>query len=497
MTRRSMTRATTAVALIAIGAVLAACGSAKTASGPARIKLTGSASAVQGASRAGGNGVAAVASKRAANDIALGAPEASGAAPAIGRPFAPTVYEVRGTLPALEGDAQAWRLPARSKIATNQVSALAKAFGLTSPAVAVPEDEGGGWRVGTNDGSGPSLTVSADAAGSWSYFGGGDLSVSAVGCATSLPAPAAGTDDTAATPTKNVLGECPAPALPTPPVGVPSEPDAKANAIALAKTLGIDVDAADVESFGDEYARNINVYGRLGSVRNPLGLSIGYGSEGRITFASGSLVVPVKADRYPRIGTAAAVAALKAGQVGWFGGPAIETVTNDAIAAKGVATGAGVASPGSSGSAVEASGDAVQTAPTTPAPAPDGTAPELTCEAADACTIGPVPAPGSTPAPSTPAPIEVTPRVVGITGATEALLEVFGADGEIWLLPAYDLTTDDGGVVVPAISETYVEILTPSEGGDGGVPVPKGAPGVEPQPAPAAGAPSGAPTTAG
>ena len=480
MNRRSMKRVTMTVALVAIGAVLAACGSATTARGPARIKLTGSASAVPGASAVSG-GVATAASKRAANDTAS---EASAAAPAIGRPFAPTVYEVRGTLPALDGDAQAWHYPARSKIAANQVSALAKAFGLTSPVTTVPEDQGGGWRVGTSDGSGPSVTVSADATGSWSYFGGGDLAVSAVGCATPLPAPGAGTDDTAA-PTKDLLGECPALAPPTPPVGVPNEPDAKAKAIALAKTLGIEVDAADVESFGDEYARSVNLYGRLGSVRNPVGLSIGYGAEGRITYASGSLVAPVKADRYPRIGTAAAVDALKAGQVGWFGGPAMETAAGG-VTAKGVATGAGVAVAGSSGPAIEAGGNAVQATPAPPAPAPDESAPELTCGAADACTTVPA-----------PTPIEVTPRVVGITGASEALLEVFGADGEIWLLPAYDLTTDDGGVVVPAIDQSYVEILTPSEGGDGGAPLPKGSPGVEPQPAPAAGESNGTPTTGG
>jgi len=490
MTRRSMTtrrmmRLTATVALVAIGGLLAACGSAKTATRPARIKVTGGASAQPAASAPGGGvvaPVAAAASKRAASDGASDASEPSGAA-VVGRPFGPIVYEVRGTLPALDGDAQAWHYPAKAKITANQVATLAKALGLTGAVEVVAEDEGGGWRVGPRDGSGASLTVDPDAAGSWSYSGGADLLLAPAGCATPLPVPAtdqpaAGTGQPDAPVTKNLLGDCPTLAPPAAPVGVPTEPDARAKAVALAKTLGIDIDPADIESFGDDYARNVAIYARLGGVRNPLGMSVSYGAEGRISYASGSLVAPVKADRYPRIGTTAAVDAVKAGSIGWFGGPVMEAGgTTNTVRAPGIATVAGGNAPASE-----------------PGATPDESAPELTCEAVKSCETPP-----STPAPRPSAvqPIEVTPRVVGINAANEALLEVFGADGEVWLLPAYSLVTDDGGLVVPAIDQSYVDILTPNEGGDGSpVTAPAGKPGVEPQPAPAVGGPDGASTDA-
>jgi hypothetical protein len=71
-----------------------------------------------------------------------------------------------------------------------------------------------------------------------------------------------------------------------------------------------------------------------------------------------------------------------------------------------------------------------------------------------------LPPPTTEPIPVTtvvPEPVEVT-----ITAAGEALFPIYGADGVVWLLPAYDLKMADGGrMVVPAIDSSFVEEVQP------------------------------------
>ncbi|WP_430382473.1 hypothetical protein [Streptomyces sp. P10-4] len=74
-----------------------------------------------------------------------------------------TRYVARGELPEGPGSAPVYE--PRAEVGREQVVRLAKALGFE----AAPVAEGRVWRVGGQDGSGPSLKVNRDAPGSWSF----------------------------------------------------------------------------------------------------------------------------------------------------------------------------------------------------------------------------------------------------------------------------------------------------------------------------------------
>ena len=119
--------------------------------------------------------------------------------------------------------APSWYFPVGEVATTEQIAALAAAFGVEGPVREIPADMGGGFQVGAADSSGDSINVSTDAMQSWWYSRlRGHLHRSTCDM---YPAgdPMANTD----TP---VLPECdPA----TPPAGVPTAAEAEA----LAKQL--------------------------------------------------------------------------------------------------------------------------------------------------------------------------------------------------------------------------------------------------------------------
>ena len=520
-----------AVAAAALAAVLAACGSVGSAGsstvasppgkGPAKIRI------------AGGGGAAT----RSATAAAPAAADAKIAGGPLGMPYRPTTYEVRGTLPALDGDAQAWSYPAGdASVTAPGVGKLARALGVDGPVALVPADEGGGFRVGPNDGSGPMLNVSADALGSWWYSA--LMAPTAVSCVGSVGI-AEGGSGVPVAPTTIALGDCGAP---TPPDGVPSVDEAKAAAAQLAKAIGATVDAADIEVSGDGYGRYAAMYERLGGIRSPLAMSASWGAKGMLQYANGNLAKPVKADRYPRIGTQAALDALKAGDTGWFDGP-VPLAAGAAvdIVDAGRATAGPANASGASGGA--AGGAAIGGAPCDPAaicvaphqPAPGevpgfvpscGTtaAPPVPSDARPTCIVPtgptptcapnePAPAPGvatrAAEPPCVASPVETaappadgspeitieppvadkTPIVTTITDVREAFVQVYGIDGEVWLLPGYEfVTTDNGSIVLPAVDKSYVEVVQPTptgEPGAKGLPVPETGTVVTLAPAPA------------
>ncbi|MFI8092851.1 hypothetical protein ACIF9R_31770 [Streptomyces sp. NPDC086080] len=86
----------------------------------------------------------------------------NGIAPGEPNPYGVT-YRADGTLPGGPGSAPVYR--ARGEVSEQQVLTLAKALGLDGKPVA----EGGTWRIGGQDGSGPALRVDRKAPGSWTY----------------------------------------------------------------------------------------------------------------------------------------------------------------------------------------------------------------------------------------------------------------------------------------------------------------------------------------
>ena len=86
---------------------------------------------------------------------------------------------------------------------------------------------------------------------------------------------------------------------PTPPAGVPGEADALSKAKTLFTKLGYDPADYDFEFYGDEWNANVTAYLLVSGQRTPVSMTVGFGGEGAISWASGSLATPVPGDTYP------------------------------------------------------------------------------------------------------------------------------------------------------------------------------------------------------
>lgn len=438
--RRTLSKAAlVAVAALALGACGSSTGSSAPKGEPARIRIANGAAA--STTLAGGG-----AAPEASGKIAAGAASADMAM----LPFQRTEYVVSGELPTLDGEAPAWHYPAKPAITKAAVASLARSLGLTGDVEEVPADQGGGFRVGAADFSGPVLTVSGDAAGSWFYSGGVDDSVrtTCAGIAKGEPAPDQPVSSdgstgaaTGAEPAATTIADpnC----VQGLPKNVPSDDAARDKAADLAKKLGSSP-FGDIQVTGDDYGRYATWTTKLsGDLANPMAWSAAYGAEGRLVSASGYLVEPQAAAPYPRIGTAAAVKLLQDGTA-FFGG--------GVVAMEGGAAASGAADTGVAGETPPASGTA--TAP----------------GAAPATAVAP-PQPADTPTtvadPNTTMVVETVPdttlppRQVSITGAKAGLYTLYGVDGDLWLVPAYVFVTTDGDITVPAIDQSYVEAVNP------------------------------------
>ncbi|MER6734151.1 hypothetical protein [Streptomyces puniciscabiei] len=197
------------------------------------------------------------------NGIAPGEPDPYGAR-----------YVAQGELPAGPGSAPVYA--PKGEVGKDAVARLAKALGVDGTPVA----EGRIWRVGGKDGSGPSLTVNRDAAGSWTF---------------SRYAP--GTDDC----TKGVLCTHD----PMGPTGAPvSVRKATEAAAPVLKAAGLDdakTDASQV--LGSQRVVNADpVVGGLPTHGWTTGLTVD--RQGELVGGHGLLGAPVKGDTYPVLSAA-------------------------------------------------------------------------------------------------------------------------------------------------------------------------------------------------
>jgi hypothetical protein len=192
-------------------------------------------------------------------------------------------------------------------------------------------------------------------------------------------------------------------------------------------------------------------------------MSVGFGAEGAITWASGSLATPVPAGEYPLVGVEAGLTRLgdQTGYWGgYWGGPAMMTRSVGSAAAGAPtpavaeATGETVLATGGADTVPAQVADTVPVdavADTMPAQIADTVAIEPMCEAAvDAttdCVTEIVPA---------------EPLVVHLTGATLGLTMVWAQDGTVWLLPAYVFAGTDGGqYTVIAVDDAFLDLPEP------------------------------------
>ena len=193
------------------------------------------------------------------NGIAPGEPNPDGA-----------TYRVGGPLPAGPGKAPVYR--ARGEVTQADVARLAKALGVEGTPVA----QGEAWKIGGQDGSGPSLRVNKQAPGSWTF---------------SRYAP--GTDNCKGTDT------CTAPQSGGTPV---SEEAAEKAAAPVLKAVGQDGAKRDASQvMGAQRVVNADpAVGGLPTHGWTTGINVG--SDGEVVGGSGQLRTPVKGDTYPVVG---------------------------------------------------------------------------------------------------------------------------------------------------------------------------------------------------
>ena len=366
----------------------------------------------------------------------------------------PVTYVYSGPATDLTAPAAAWQFPAGNKPTAAQVAALAKALGITGDVHSVPGDTSGSLMVGSDDYTKPSLTVSADAMGSW-WYNPGTIATTFPDMPTCVPPDAgvAGVPDSttssgaATDPAISPIPEAvpmPCGPEPTPPANVPTADQAKTKALELFKQLGLDVSSYRVDATADQWGANVSATLLLDGVAAPLSWGIGFGAEGAIIWASGFSAAPERADLYPRIGIDAAVKRLQAGQ--FLGMPMGRVMPLGVAAATSGNTAVGAASEPS----------VVEGDPGAPITSPLGGDQPMPVEPM------PVEPPPVDAVRVDPAPVDTTPITVTLTSATSSLEMVWGDDGTVWLLPGYAFTSSDGGTyTVVAVPDEFLDQVAP------------------------------------
>ncbi|MER5180917.1 hypothetical protein ABT009_21500 [Streptomyces sp. NPDC002896] len=196
--------------------------------------------------------------------IATGEPDPNGA-----------TYRAAGKLPEGPDSAAVYR--ARGEVSASEVTRLAKALGVEG----TPKVSAGAWTVGpAKDGSGPSLQVTKQAPGTWTFSryapGASDNCESATKCADTGTAPGGEGDAV-------------------------SEQVAKKAAAPVLKALGQDDAKLDARQLMGA-VRVVNAEPEIGGLPT-YGWSTGIqvGADGQVVGGSGQLKKPVKGDTYPVI----------------------------------------------------------------------------------------------------------------------------------------------------------------------------------------------------
>jgi hypothetical protein len=250
---------------------------------------------------------------------------------------------------------------------------------------------------------------------------------------------AASVDGTVSVDTAETMPACePTP----PPANVPDEGTAEAKARELFGSVGIDLGSYELETYADEWGANVTAYLTLDGIRTNVSVSVGFGAEGVVTWASGFLAAPQRGADYPRIGIEAAVQRLNDQSAGWAAyGPYEGRAAVDVAAS-------------------------TEVVPDTATPPDASTTPAQTDVMVD-------PVEGvcldDTGTECTPGTIEVEPVTVTLTNARPSLEQLWGTDDTIWLLPGYAFDSADGGIYsVLAVEDQYIEVAQPDV-----VPVPE------------------------
>jgi hypothetical protein len=285
-----------------------------------------------------------------------------------------TEYQLAGELPALDSPVDGWRYSPRSDLDREGANRVATAFGLSGEPLPLPADWGAGWRIGPDDGTAPALMFSADALGGWSY---------------SAPwthfreAELVADDEGSVKPVEMA-----------PPVGVPDVTEANRLAVELMGRLGIEMTTLDLEVYADEWGAWVTGWYVLDGQRTGYAVSVGFGENAAVTWASGYMNTPERVTGFARVGTAKGFERLTSNSGLWWGGTVART--------PGVAM-----------------------------PYPEGGVGEQD------------------------APPVITVQIVGVK---EAWWTIYDVDGSMWVVPGYSFIDADGGeYLVPAVADELIQ----------------------------------------
>lgn len=231
-------------------------------------------------------------------------------------------FDVAADLEALDGSAPAY-VVGSGDLPVDDIATIQDVFGIEGTLNELPAESGGGFQVGSADGTGPALYVGADALRSWNYSPSWSESSIDPTCfdASQVHVDAPPTPVTDSVPAGEPLpGDDVLPAAPdgvsgsgepcvdsSTPQNVPSKDEAVGLYVDLVTRLGVDADSLDIESWADDYGVSVTGYLRLAGIRSPLAWIVVFGSDSNIVFASGVIADPLSLADYPRIGTTEAV----------------------------------------------------------------------------------------------------------------------------------------------------------------------------------------------
>lgn len=319
---------------------------------------------------------------------------------------------------------------AATEPSADDAARIAAAFGVDGEPVLVDQGFTSSWRVGPEDGSTPTVWVNDDAQLSWNY--------NAPWLAEAAVEPCVLTTDPDGT-QRETCEE------PTPPTGVPTADEAEQRAREILTALGTDVDGLTFETYADEWfasvSATVDVGGRTDHTR---WWNFGFGGEGVLQYAGGSLAEPEAVGPYPLVDLDTAVDRLREGFFGGFGGfgGIAETAVAETVAVESV-----------DGEPVEPADSGVAEEPPVDTLAPAETMPVEPIESGE-------------------------PHVFTLVDVEPDLWWAWDADGSAWLLPAYRFIDDQGGWhVVPAVTDEFLIVVEPDD-----LPEPEPLPAPEPQP---------------
>ncbi len=396
-------------------------------------------------------------------------------------PMQDITFVFDGDASTLGNAGSAWTLPAGVSPDAARIAQLAELLGVEGELRELPAEQGGGWMIGAADYSTATLTVSADGMLSW-WFNPTPSPVveSTASCvATGYAADEAATtevvgpvttEEIVVAPPEGSYQECP---QPQPPANVPDEATALSSAKQLFADMGYDNTTYEYEVYADEWGANVTAYLLLNGVRSPISLSVGYGADTSVTWASGSLATPVPAGEYPLVGVDGGVVRLndQSGQWGgYWGGPmAMARMEGgatgsaaDSVNSEIVIAAADTVVPGDvTDRATDNPADLVTGADVNAQPTMIGTTGAAPTDVVDpAAASQMVPCDSAADCGYELPPLE--PVTIHLTGVTMGMTMVWAADNTVWLVPAYSFSADDGGqYIVIAVDDSFIQLPAP------------------------------------